>query len=166
VNNGIRKVAERYQAPTWSWAAINYPVMMCGLLQHYVPQASFAIIDVWCRVPGNNPYGRVVDACLQVRGLYLESPTLNNQDGNFRSLRLQFSQHDLYFQFYPDDIEGCLALGDAIIVPWTVLYIMRINEGKLPSSAAAIVLKRSDAKPGAFVRIGLGIAGASSEGNR
>jgi hypothetical protein len=145
-----------YQAPSWSWAGSNTPVMFTsGTLQE-----DCTILDIWCDVPGKNPFGEVSMGCMEVAGLYLEQPIMNFIPGNPRQVfKMSFFGSDVWFQFHPDDVYSHLDYGEGeYVMPWTVVFIGK-GTGSTYAGAGCplvLVLEESAEIEDAYVRIGLG----------
>lgn len=124
-----------------------------------VLQRGARIVDIWCKVPGKNPFGEVSEGCLKVASHYLERPILTPTMGSGNRYKLSFPDSDIQLDFHPDDTFSLVdhRYGE-VVMPWTVLFIAKGtgsvygNEG----CPLALVLKKSTEKKGSFVRVGLG----------
>ena len=57
-----------YRAPTWSWVSVEGGLLTWAVRFYNVPSEEFVVelLDVWVRVSGHNPYGRVTAGKLTI----------------------------------------------------------------------------------------------------
>lgn len=56
-----------YIAPSWSWASLGAPISI-KFLDSYIFSPLATVVDIQCNVAGANPYGRLSDGTLTLRG--------------------------------------------------------------------------------------------------
>lgn len=158
----LPETAKEFKAPSWSWAATHTPLMITRGTFH----EDFTILDIWCRVPGKNPFGEVTEGCLTATGLYMENPTFKPLHGfPPQDFNLIFHDPEIRFKFHPDDVYAFYDYdANGQVMPWTVVFIAE-STGSVyggPGCPLVLVLKTSDKVEGSYIRIGLGTSNDAS----
>jgi hypothetical protein len=158
---------KEYQAPSWSWAAANTPVMITPGTLH----EDCTILDIWCRFSPKNPFGAVTEGCLKVTGLYLEQPIFESRGGRPASdFMLRFPELDILIRFHPDDIYAYLdfPIYEELVMPWTVVFVAKSTGTTYagPGAPLMLVLKKSENVEGSYHRIGLGTCNDASSSEK
>lgn len=177
---GLGPLPREYVAPSWSWASLTSGIFytwshvdttMVGMIS-----CAAKLVDVQCKVPGRNPYGRVSSGFIDLRGrtapveIVREGGHLKTTvetDWNFHpDCELKMSENSL-----SRAMVGELVSDFAATTP--CLYMASLNETDNSTKLAAhprvthyaLVLGKPDREQTSFIRVGL-LSSTSERGMR
>ena len=160
--------ANPYRAPTWSWASIDLvnnrtcsvwvsyaflgPSFEMGLLD-----SRFEVLDWKCDISGSNPFGRVTDGHLLVKGAALSTTLWYDGNRDTDSDIDNGSEYDWHLGiesildlfYYDIDVRGD---GNSYVLEGETIIALLISFGP---RACAILLAPSKRRSGKYERIGV-----------
>ncbi|KAI1379041.1 heterokaryon incompatibility protein-domain-containing protein [Hypoxylon crocopeplum] len=92
---------EEYRAPTWSWASVDCPIEFRSIPRNDDIEIEVTVVDAQCTVNGLNPFGRVSDGYVLLRGPLIQAQLSTRPlRRNYGSYLLK--QDNIAVEFKPD----------------------------------------------------------------
>jgi hypothetical protein len=144
--------------PSWSWTSVvfNSPNAIsydCVLKYRLEEDEHFSIQDVQCSPVGNNLFGWATNGLLKVRGRVVQATPRSPQSFSADKLKVEISRSNYSHAVFVND--GRSLLNDQTRL---LCFLVGSSKGKTPKGYIlqyAIVLRKSEAKPDYYERVGI-----------